>query len=69
MLDTIKMGMDGPMFVAIDPLPILSEGFLGLELKEGTSREDAMALIDQLADMVSVVSYTGGQPTWNPAPG
>jgi hypothetical protein len=37
------------LFLAIDPLsdalPILSEGFIGLELKPGTSREEAQALI------------------------
>ena len=59
--------------VAIDPLsdalPILSEGFIGLELKPGTSREEAQALIDQLDHMVAFVSYTGGPPAWNPAPG
>jgi hypothetical protein len=67
------MGPDGPLFLAIDPLsdplPILSDGFIGLELKEGTSREDAMTLIDQLDHMVSYVTYTGGQPAWNPAAG
>jgi hypothetical protein len=40
-----------------------------LEFKPGTSREDAVALLDQLTDMVSFVTYTGGQPVWNPAPG
>jgi hypothetical protein len=68
-----QIGMDGPLFLAVDPLsdplPILSDGFLGLELKPGTSREDAMALIDQLDDLVAFVSYTGGPPAWNPAPG
>jgi hypothetical protein len=64
---------DGPLFIAIDPLseplPILTEGFLGLELKPGTSRETALALIDVLTDLVSAVTYTGGKPEWSPAPG
>jgi hypothetical protein len=68
-----QMGMDGPLFLAVDPLseplPILSDGFLGLEFKPGTSREDAMTLLDQLTDMVAFVTYTGGQPVWNPTPG
>lgn len=68
-----RVGMDGPLFLAIDPLddalPILTEGFVCLELREGVSREDAMALIDQLTDMVAFVTYTGDQPAWNPAPG
>jgi hypothetical protein len=68
-----QVSMDGPLFLAIDPLsdalPILSEGFIGLELKPGTSREEAQALIYQLNNMVAFVSYTGGPPAWNPAPG
>jgi hypothetical protein len=64
---------DGPLFIAIDPLseplPILTDGFLGIELKDGTTRDDALALLDQLADMVAFVTYTGSEPTWNPAPG
>ena len=52
-------------------LPILSDDFLALELKPGVSREDALALLDQLSEMVTCVTYTGGtdQPAWNPAPG
>jgi hypothetical protein len=68
-----QIGPDGPLFLAIDPLsdalPTLSDGFVGLELKPGTSREEAQALIDQLTDMVAFVSYTGGPPAWNPVPG
>jgi len=68
-----NIGINGQIYLAIDPLsdalPILTEGFIGLELKPGTNREDAMALLDQLTDMVGFVTYTGDVPEWAPAPG
>jgi hypothetical protein len=67
-----KIGVDGPYHIPIeafdDPLlPILNEGFLSLELTEGSSFDEAQALLDALAEKVAFVTYTGEVHTeWVP---
>jgi hypothetical protein len=67
-----RIGADGPYFVPIeavtDPLlPILTDGFIALELKEGATQDEAVALLDALTEKVAFVTYTGeSRPEWLP---
>ncbi len=43
-----------------DPtLPILSDGFLGIELREGVGAEEAKQLADLLDERVTLLTFTG----------
>jgi hypothetical protein len=68
-----RIGQDGPLYLAIDPLdgglPILDDGFVALELKDGVDRDAALALLDQLSDMVAHLTYTGSKPKGYRTPG
>lgn len=59
-----RIGIDGPYFIPIEAitepvLPILADGFIALELKEGVSQDEAQALLDALTEKVAFVTYTG----------
>lgn len=59
-----RIGVDGPFHLPIEaitdpPLPILTEGFISLELKEGTTQQEAQALLDAINEKVAYVTYTG----------
>lgn len=43
-------------------LPVLGKGFLGFDLKPGTTIEDAKALVATLNDTVESTSYTDPRP-------
>lgn len=56
--------VDGEPFVVVDvpkgdDLPILSEGFLGFDLPEGTSRQKAGEIVDFLNENIRFITYTG----------
>jgi hypothetical protein len=70
-----RIGSDGPYHLPLEPiddpiLPLLSGGFLSLELKEGTTHEEAKALLAILDEKVKFVTYTGSpDPGWEHTPG
>ena len=70
-----RIGVDGPFFLPLEPvddpvLPILSSGFLSLELAAETTDEEAKAFLDILNEKVKFVTYTGSpDPGWEHTPG
>ena len=60
---TVKEGATGAPFVMFEvakgqELPILGNGFLALELREGTTLERAAEICEMLNQSVSGTSYT-----------
>ncbi len=55
--------VSGAPFVVVDAcsssLPVLGEGFLGLDLPEGTTPERAREIIDFLQENIRFITYTG----------
>jgi hypothetical protein len=53
---------DGTPWIAFDAveqhLPCFERGFLGIELKPGTTVEEARQLVDLLNDRIQTFSYT-----------
>jgi len=70
-----RIGVDGPFHLPLEPiddpiLPLLSDGFLSLELKEGITHEEAKSLLDILNEKVAFITYTGSpDPGWEHTPG
>ncbi len=66
---------DGTLWLAIEAtgdheLPVLRDGFLGLELHSGTSIEEAKQIARVFNNRVSAVSYTGKiTPEFSDQPG
>lgn len=61
-LFAVKEHRDGSPFIMLEPrsgdLKVLGDGFLTLELAEGTSTQQARELADRLNGAVERVSYT-----------
>jgi hypothetical protein len=58
----VKEAGDGTPWIMFEPrdesLSILGNGFLGLDLQEGVTFEEAQELSEKLREMVRSVSYT-----------
>lgn len=60
---TVKDFEEGHPWIALEPfdkhLSLLRKGFMGLDLKKGTSLKDAQKIASLLNKNVATVSYTG----------